>query len=154
MAKRLELPFVDSDREIEASAGMNVTQIFETLGEPAFREGERKVIARLLEGPVCVLSTGGGAFIQPETRALIKTKGISVWLRADFEVLFERVSRKPDNRPLLKKGDPATILRELMEKREKIYAQADLTILSDRGPVETAVERIIEKLNPYLEKQA
>ncbi len=146
LASRLGLPFTDSDTEIEKAAGMSVSQIFEQLGEPAFRDGERKVIARLLDGPPIVLSTGGGAFMNDETRAVIKAKGISVWLKAELPVLLERVLRV-DTRPLLKKGDPETILRDLCAVREPVYAQADLTVLSDARPLETTVDRAIEALN-------
>jgi shikimate kinase len=145
LASRLGLPFTDSDAEIEKAAGMSVSQIFEQLGEPAFRDGERKVIARLLDGPPIVLSTGGGAFMNEETRALIKAKGTSVWLKAELPVLLERVLRV-DTRPLLKKGDPETILRDLCALREPVYAGADLTVLSDARPLETTVDRAIEAL--------
>lgn len=148
LAHRLDIPFVDSDHEIEAAAGMTVSQIFESLGEPAFRDGERKVIARLLSGPPLVLSTGGGAFMNDETRKLIKEKALSLWLKADFSVLLERVSRTND-RPLLKKGDPATILRNLMDARNPIYAQADLTVLSDESPLEVTLDRVITCLSAH-----
>jgi len=142
LAHRLRLPFVDSDHEIEAAAALSVSQIFETLGEPAFRDAERRVIARLLDGPLCILSTGGGAFMNEQTRAVIKEKALSVWLQAEFDVLLERVSRT-NNRPLLQKGDPAILLRELMQTREPLYAQADLTVTSDQRPLETTVDRLI-----------
>src|SRR5258705_4983885 len=111
LAHALELPFRDADSEVEAAAGRSIPDIFADLGEPAFREGERRVIARLLDEPAHVLATGGGAFMNPETRALIKSKAISVWLRADLEVLARRVGRK-DSRPLLKGKDALTTLQE------------------------------------------
>lgn len=149
LASRLNLPFVDSDHEIEAAAGMSITQIFETLGEPAFREGERKVIARLLQEGTRVIGTGGGAFMNETTRALIKNEGISIWLKADLDVLLERTSRS-DERPLLRKGDPKTILQDLMEKREPVFAQADLVVITDERPLETTVDLILQALKAYL----
>lgn len=148
LAFRLGLPFADSDREIEAAAGMAVPQIFETLGEPAFRDGERKVIARLLSGSPMVLSTGGGAFMNEETREIIKKYAISIWLKADFDVLIKRCLRK-QNRPLFKKGDPATILAELQRVREPLYAQADITVLTDECPVDETIDKVIEAIQTY-----
>ncbi len=144
----LGVPFVDSDQEIEKAAGMTIPQIFETYGEPAFRDGERKVIARLLDGEPKVLSTGGGAFMNEETRKLIKDKALSLWIKAPFDVLFERVSRT-DDRPLLRKGDPATILRDLMRTREPVYEQADLTVQSDASPIDVMSQRILAALAAY-----
>ncbi|MFM8377514.1 MAG: shikimate kinase, partial [Phenylobacterium sp.] len=109
LAQALDLPFRDADEEVEVAAGRSIPEIFAQLGEPAFRDGERRVIARLLEGPPLVLATGGGAFMNPETRALIKARSTSVWLRADLPVLARRVARK-DNRPLLTGKDPMTVL--------------------------------------------
>lgn len=145
LASRLDCPFADSDQEIEKAAGMTIPQIFETYGEPAFRDGERKVIARLLGGEPKVLSTGGGAFMNEQTRALIKQEALSVWIQASFDTLFERVSRT-DDRPLLRRGDPATILRELMRTREPVYAQADITVLSDESPLDVTATRIMDAL--------
>ena len=145
LAANLGLGFCDSDHEVEAAAGMSIPQIFEKLGEQAFRDGERKVIARLLRGPKQVLSTGGGAFMNEATREIIKKEGISIWLKADFEVLLERTSRTND-RPLLLKGDPALILRSLMSQREPVYALADLTVASDDVPIENTTQRVIESL--------
>lgn len=152
LATRLDIPFVDSDQEIEAAANMSVAEIFKQLGEPAFRDGERKVIARLLENGPQVLSTGGGAFMNDSTRELIKEKALSLWLKADFDVLFERVSRT-NNRPLLQKGDPAEILRNLLKLREPIYAQADLTLISDRRPLDITVQRILDLLLLWKEQK-
>ena len=132
LAAALRVPFVDSDDEIEAAAGMTIPEIFETLGEPAFREGERKVIARLLEGPARVIATGGGAFMNAETRAAIADAGaVSVWLRADLDTLVERVGRR-HTRPLLEGGEPRAILAELMTRRHPVYAGADV-VVDSRG---------------------
>ncbi len=145
LAARLGLRFTDSDDEIVAAVGMSVPDIFEKLGEPAFRENERNVMARLLDEKPRVISTGGGAFMNEATRRLIKEKGTSIWLKAEIDVLLERVARD-DNRPLLKKGDPAVILRDLLAVREPVYALADLTVISDRSPLEKTVRRVIEAL--------
>jgi shikimate kinase len=149
LAARLGLPFVDADAEIEAAAGETIEEIFRRRGEAAFRDGERRVIARLLDGPIHVLAAGGGAFMDPQTRARIRESGISVWLRADIDVLLARVARR-DNRPLLKAGDPRTILTELMEKRYPIYAEADITVDSVEGPPESTLGRVIAALKRFL----
>jgi shikimate kinase len=149
LAARLGLPFVDADAEIEAAAGETIEEIFRRRGEAAFRDGERRVIARLLDGPIHVLAAGGGAFMDPQTRARIRERGISVWLRADIDVLLARVARR-DNRPLLKAGDPRTILTELMEKRYPIYAEADITVDSVEGPPESTLGRVIAALKRFL----
>lgn len=151
LSASLGLPFTDSDTEIERAANMSVLNIFETLGEPAFRDGERKVIARLLSETPMVVATGGGAFTQGPTRALIKEKSISVWLHADLDVLLERTARA-DTRPLLKRGDPALILEELLAKREPFYAQADIKIVSGRNPLDVTVRRVVEAVDLFLEK--
>ena len=127
LAQRLSLPFVDADEEIESAAGMTISEIFERYGEPHFRDGERRVIARLIDGLPKVIATGGGAFMNDETRALIKERSISVWLKADLDVLVRRVSRK-DSRPLLSGKDPLAVLTELAEKRYPVYAQADIMV--------------------------
>ena len=147
LAARLGLPFVDSDAEIEAAAGMSISQFFDRYGETEFRQGERRVIARLLEGKVCVLSTGGGAFMDPETRDLIHKKAISIWLKADVKVLLERALRR-DDRPLLR-DNPQEKMQNLLVQREDIYAQADITIESDERPVEDTVERIVKVLSGH-----
>lgn len=149
LATRLGLPFVDADHEIEAAAGCTIPEIFERFGEAGFRDGERKVIARLLDGPVHVLSTGGGAFMDQETRALIREKGLSVWLRAELDLLVQRTARR-DHRPLLRSGDPREILRSLMEKRYPVYAEADLTVDSDDSPLEETTDRVVEALHLHL----
>jgi shikimate kinase len=145
LAARLHLPFSDSDEEIEAAAGETIEEIFRNRGEGVFRDGERRVIARLLTGPVQVLATGGGAYMDAGTRALIARLGVSVWLRADLDVLFARVSRR-GNRPLLKTSDPRAVLAELIERRYPIYAEADLTIDSGDGPPELTTTRAIAAL--------
>jgi shikimate kinase len=145
VATRLDLPFFDSDDEIEAAAGETIEEIFANRGESVFRAGERRVIARLLAGPVHVLATGGGAFMDPATRALIARRGVSVWLRAELDILAARVARRTD-RPLLKGGDPRTILGELIARRYPIYAAAELVIDSGEGSVESTAARVIAAL--------
>lgn len=145
LAQRLNLPFVDADSEIETAAGMSIEEIFARHGEASFRDGERRVIARLLEQPLQVLATGGGAFMDPRTRAAIKERGISIWLRAELELLLRRTARK-NNRPLLKRGNPRETLAKLMALRYPIYAEADLTVESDDSPPEVCVERILAAL--------
>lgn len=152
LAKRLDLPFSDADQEIEKAADCTIDEIFARHGEAAFRAGERRVIARLLDGAPQVLATGGGAFMDPETRAAISEKGISIWLRADLEVLLERVLRR-DNRPLLKQGDPEEILRRLMAERDPVYAQADIAVTSGQGPHKNVVEDIVTALQQHLAGQ-
>jgi len=149
LAKALGLSFVDADAEIEKAAGCTIEDIFELHGEAAFRDGERRVLARLLDGPVCVLGTGGGAFMDPDTRARIRQEAISIWLRADLELLLERTARR-NNRPLLKSGDPRAILGRLMEERDPIYAEANITVDSADGPPEVTLQRVIEALREYL----
>jgi shikimate kinase len=146
LALRLGLPFFDSDQEIEAAAGETIEEIFANRGERVFRDGERRVIARLLESPAHVLATGGGAFMDPLTRSVINQRGVSLWLRADLDVLVQRVSRR-SNRPLLKAGDPRAILAELIERRHPIYAEAQLTIDSGEGSPEATVNRAIMALS-------
>jgi len=149
LAKRLELPFVDADAEIEAAAGSSITDYFEHHGETAFRKGERKVIARLLDGEPHVLATGGGAFMDDETRALIKNRGVSIWLNADLDTLIERVGRR-NNRPLLKNGDPRTILMDLMAVRNPVYAQADIAVESINQPLGEMTLRVAEILHDWV----
>lgn len=145
LGNALKLPFHDADQEIETAAGCSITDFFERYGEPAFREGERKVIARLLAGPRHVLATGGGAFMDPTTRALIKRLGFSVWLRADIGLLMERVLKRP-TRPLLKNDDPRATMERLMAERYPVYAEADLTVDSNGGPHDAIVQRILSHL--------
>jgi shikimate kinase len=145
LAARLNLPFFDSDEEIEAAARETIEEIFANRGEAMFRDGERRVIARLLQGPVHVLATGGGAFMDLATRQIITARGVSVWLRAELDVLFARVSRR-SNRPLLKTPDPRAVLAELIERRHPIYAEADVTIDSGDGPPDATATRAITAL--------
>ncbi|HVM81089.1 MAG TPA: shikimate kinase [Stellaceae bacterium] len=149
LAQRLGLPFVDADSEIEAAAGETIVEIFERRGEAAFREGERRVIARLLGNPVHVLATGGGAFMDPETRALIAERAISIWLRADLELLVARVSRR-SNRPLLRQGSPRETLAHLIEQRYPVYALADVTVDTVDGPPDATLERVMKALEEFL----
>ncbi len=149
LAARLGLPFIDADAEIEAAAGETIEEIFKRHGEAAFRDGERRVIARLLDGPVHVLATGGGAFMDAQTRERIRERGISVWLRAEIDTLLARVARR-DNRPLLKAGDPRAVLTALMEKRHPVYAEADLIVDSIEGPPELTLNRVIEALKAHI----
>ncbi len=145
LAARLGLPFFDSDAEIETAAGETIEEIFRNRGEAVFRDGERRVIARLLQKPPHVLATGGGAFMDPATRAAIARRGISVWLRADLDVLLARVSRR-NNRPLLQERDPRAVLAGLIERRHPIYAEADLVVDSGEGALEQTVSRVIAEL--------
>ena len=142
---RLGIPFVDADTEIEKAAGMSISDIFTSRGEAEFRAGEARVIARLLEGGPQVLATGGGAFANPDTRAVIAAKGISIWLKAEFDVLMKRIKRRHD-RPLLKTDDPGATLRKLMQERDPIYALADLTVQSRDVLHDKIVDEIVSAL--------
>jgi shikimate kinase len=153
LAQRLGLPFVDADAEIERAAGATIEEIFEKHGEAVFRDGERRVIARLLDGPVGVLATGGGAFMDPETRARIRSRAVTVWLKADIETILERVARR-GHRPLLKNGDPREILTRLMAQRNPIYAEADITVETGNTPTAATVERVIEALAAFRPRAA
>jgi shikimate kinase len=145
LATRLGVPFVDADIEIEKAADMTIPEIFATHGEPYFRAGETRVIARLLEGGPQVLATGGGAFMNADTRAAIREKGISVWLRATVDVLARRLKRRND-RPLLKGADPVETLKRLIDERYPTYAEADLTIESREVPHDVIVDEIVAGL--------
>jgi len=149
LAQRLNVPFVDADAEIEAAAGATIEEIFERHGEPAFRDGERRVIARLLEGPVRVIATGGGAFMDAATRALMRERAISVWLKAELDLLLPRALRRT-NRPLLKSGEPRAVLERLMAERYPVYAEADITVESLDGPPEATVVQVADALASYL----
>lgn len=149
LAHRLGLPFVDADQEIERAAGCTVEDIFELYGEPAFRDVERRVIARLLTGPLHVLATGGGAFMDIDTRASIAENGISLWLRADLEVLLARTSRR-NNRPLLKRDDPRAVLQKLIDIRYPVYARADIVIDSRDAPLEDTVDIALDAIDLHL----
>jgi shikimate kinase len=148
LAKKLKLEFIDSDHEIEKAACMSVAEIFENFGEEEFRAGERRVISRLMDGPPKIIATGGGAFINEETRQLILEQGLSIWLDADIDVLVERTARR-DTRPLLRNGDPKAILSELAEKRAPFYAEADLKVYSGDGPHEDVVGDIVRALKTF-----
>lgn len=151
LAGLLHLPFVDADEEIERAAQMSISEIFVQFGEGYFRDGERRVIARLIDGPGTrkVIATGGGAFVNQETRALILEKAIAVWLDSDVGVLVERVGRK-DSRPLLKNGDPLEILTRLKAEREPAYAQAPIRVMSSSGPQSRTVARVLKGLSEWL----
>lgn len=145
LANFLDLPFRDADNEVEAAAGRSISEIFAELGEAAFRDGERRVIGRLLDEPPHVLATGGGAFVNPETRALINEKAVSVWLKADIELLARRVSRK-DNRPLVRGKDPIQVLSQLAEVRYPAYAEAQVHVETGDTPHGVAVDAILTAL--------
>ncbi|MBV8939572.1 MAG: shikimate kinase [Alphaproteobacteria bacterium] len=142
LAHALGVSFVDSDHEIVEAAGCSISDIFAIYGEEIFRDLEQRVLLRLLEAPPCVLATGGGAFVNPAIREAIKQRALSVWLKAELEVLVERVSRR-DTRPLLQAGDKREILSRLMQERHPLYAEADIVIDSTTGAHEAVVEQIL-----------
>ncbi len=146
LAKRLDLPFVDADHEIETAAAMKIAEIFERFGEAHFRDGERRVIARLIDGAPKVVATGGGAFMNEETRALILTQATAIWLDADIDTLAARVGRR-DDRPLLKGGDARQILTELAKLRNATYALAPIRVVSQPSPHEATVDSILSQLS-------
>lgn len=148
LAQMLGYRFVDADDEIEQAAQMSIPEIFEEFGEAYFRDGERRVIDRLLDQRSVVIATGGGAFVQEDTRALIRQRGITIWLDSDVETIVERVSRN-DNRPLLQGGDKRAIVTRMKAEREPFYAQADIHVTSDNGPHNLAVARILEALSQW-----
>ncbi|WP_411817696.1 shikimate kinase [Hyphococcus sp. DH-69] len=151
LAPHLGLPFFDADQEIEKAAGMSVSDLFKTHGEASFREGEARVIKRLLDGPPHVLATGGGALTNAETRALIAEKTLSIWIEADIETIIKRAGRR-DTRPLLQNGDPRETLKRLLKEREDYYRAADIHVHTQPGPHNKTVEVILEKLDssPWL----
>lgn len=151
VAARLNRPFIDSDEEIEKAAGMSIEDMFKSHGEGEFRAGEVRVISRLLRDGGMVLGTGGGAFMNPETRALAKELGVTVWLKADFDLLFQRVSRR-SNRPLLKTANPRETLQKLIDTRYPIYAEADVTVVSHDVPQDQVASELIEALYAHLAK--
>lgn len=153
LAKLLDIPFYDSDAEIVEAAGCSIADIFEIHGEEIFRDLEQRILVRLLSYSPVVIATGGGAFINPKIRHIIQEHAISVWLRADLDVLVERVTRR-NTRPLLERGDKRTILSRLMEERYPVYAEASITIDSDDGAHEKVVERILLALEDHLSKDA
>jgi shikimate kinase len=150
LAIRMEIPFVDADTEIEKAAGMSISDIFARHGEADFRSGEARVIARLLEAGRQVLATGGGAFMNEGTRAAIKTKGVSIWLSADFDVLMRRISKRKNERPMLQTDDPAETLRQLLRVREPVYALADLSMQSRDAPHDAIVTEMVIALAAFL----
>jgi len=145
LAARLGLPFVDADEEIERAAGMSVQEIFDTYGEAQFRDGERRVIARLIDGQTKVVATGGGAFVNEDTRRLILDRATAIWLNAKIDILIERVSRR-DGRPLLKGRDPREVMTRLAQERALFYAQAPIHVMSSDSPHDATVDKIIEAL--------
>jgi len=149
LSARLRLPFLDADVEIEAAAGMSIPDIFETHGESHFRDGEARVIARLLDSGPAVLATGGGAFMREETRSRITSKAVSIWLKADADIIMRRVKRRAD-RPLLQTADPAATVGRLIREREPVYQRADITIWSRDVPHEKIVDECIEALHALL----
>jgi shikimate kinase len=149
LSVRLRLPFLDADTEIEAAAGMSIPDIFETHGEPHFRDGEARVIARLLDGGPTVLATGGGAFMRADTRNRIRDKAVSIWLKADADIIMRRVKRRAD-RPLLQTADPAATIARLIRERESVYQHADITIWSRDVPHEKIVDECIGALHARL----
>jgi shikimate kinase len=149
LAKRLDLPFVDSDVEIEEASGASTADLFERYGEHDFRDGERRLVARLVEGDVRVIATGGGAFIDPRTRQLLNERAITIWLDAPIEVLAERTARR-DNRPLLKKGNRAEILARLAEERRLSYSEAQIHVRSSSGAHSDVVDAIIAAILEHL----
>ncbi len=145
----LGCPFVDADREIEKAGGCTIEEIFERHGEAAFRDGERRVIARLLSDPRQVLATGGGAFMDPRTRAAIREQGISVWLRADLDLLVRRTGRR-NNRPLLKGKDRRVILQGLIDERYPVYAEADVAVDIDDSPPDVTTNRVRAAIEAFM----
>jgi shikimate kinase len=149
LSARLRLPFLDADIEIEAAAAMSIPEIFEAHGEPHFRDGEARVIARLLDSGPAVIATGGGAFMREETRSRIRLQAVSIWLKADADIIMRRVKRRVD-RPLLQTADPAATVGRLIKEREPIYQHADLTIWSRDVPHEKIVDECIDALHTWL----
>jgi len=152
LASRLGRQFLDSDEEIEKAAQMTIPEIFEQRGEPEFRAGETRVIARVLRDQGVVLATGGGAFVNGETRSLVKAEAISVWLKAEVDILFERVSRR-SNRPLLKTANPRATLEKLVGDRYPIYAEADVTVISRDVPQDVVAGDVIDAVLAFLKRQ-
>lgn len=148
LAIRLQVPFVDADAEIETAAGCTIAAFFAHYGEAAFRDGERRVMARLLAGPVCVLAAGGGAFMDPDIRAVIKAQAVSVWLKAELDILVNRTAGRT-HRPLLQDNDPRAVLARLIVERYPVYAMADTTVESTNGPCEMMVTRVIRVLSHH-----
>lgn len=152
LANLLHLPFLDADSEIEKAANLSIAEIFGSYGEEEFREGEKRVVARLLAGGPAVLATGGGAFMNEETRERCRAEGVTIWLKADVPVLLERV-RKKGNRPLLDSDDPESVMRKLLAEREPTYALADIRIASREGPHQAVVGEIVAALDAHLSER-
>lgn len=152
LAGRLDLPFVDSDEEIEAAAGLTAAEIFEQYGEADFRDGERRIISRLIDGDLKVIATGGGAFVDPRTRALLNAEAITVWLDAPVAILAERTSRR-DTRPLLRNQDPSGTLERLLEERRPAYSEAHIRVATAGGAHNNVVETILAALDERLGKK-
>ena len=150
LAKRLGLPFVDSDSEIEGAAGLSAAEVFERYGEKDFRDGERRLVARLIKGAVRVIATGGGAYVDPRTRELLNDRAITIWLDAPVEVLAERTARR-DTRPLLRTADPKQTLERLSEERRPSYAEAHIHVRSGDGAHKDVVDTIIRALEDFLD---
>lgn len=153
LAERLGLPFVDSDAEIEDAAGYPAAEVFERFGEASFRDGERRLVARLVDGEVRIIATGGGAFIDPRTRELLNRRSITVWLDVPIDILSERTGRR-DTRPLLRNSDPRATLTRLAEERRPFYAEAHIHILGGTGPHAEVVDSIIAALGAYLDRES
>lgn len=151
LSSLLHIPFIDADEEIERAAQMSIAEMFESYGEPYFRDGERRVIARLIDGPGTrlIIATGGGAFVNPDTRALILEKGIAVWLDSDVDTLVERVGRK-SNRPLLRQGGPREVLTRLKAERESLYAEAPIHVISTAGPHGRTINKVLKGIDAWL----
>lgn len=153
LAERLDCPFLDADDEIETAAGCSISDIFAMHGEAAFRDGERRVIKRLLDCSPTVLATGGGAFMDTDIRQAVRDKGISIWLRADIETLWQRVRRR-DHRPLLETENPRETLERLIQDRNPTYAEADITVDSDVGPLCKTVDRVMDAIEEFLKTES
>lgn len=149
LAEALSIPFVDSDEEIEKAAGLSIPEIFEKFGEPYFRDGERRVIKRLLDQDVQVIATGGGAILNPDTASGLWTQTLAIWVKADLDVMLERTA-KTDRRPLLKTGDPREIMTRLMDARYPVYEQAHIIVESHAGPAEDILAQAIDQIYTYL----
>lgn len=150
LARLMGLPFVDSDKQIEEAAGRSIAEIFTQYGEPAFRDLERRVLARLMAEERSVVASGGGAFMHPDTRRLVKERGLSIWMRADLDTLVERTGRR-NTRPLLRGGDPRAVLARLMEERYPIYGEADLAFDSDSAAPDETAARLHRTVRAYLD---
>jgi shikimate kinase len=153
LARRLGLPFVDSDSEIEDAAGLSAGEVFKRFGERDFRDGERRIVARLASGPVRVIATGGGAFVNEGTRALLNDRCITIWLDVPVNLLAERTARRPETRPMLADGSRSEILARLNEERRPAYAQAHIRISSEGGAHHEVVDRIIGAIERYLQEK-